>query len=88
MLGNPLRGLLRATIFLFRCCSIIIKTDTIYNMEQEYRRTKTTVSLIYYHFVFCPRYRRKVLVGRVEERFKQLVEKFAKRMMGSSLRWK
>jgi putative transposase len=43
-------------------------------MEQEYRRTKTTVSLIHYHFVFCPRYRRKVLVGRVEERFKQLVE--------------
>lgn len=43
-------------------------------MEQEYRRTKTTVSLINYHFVFCPRYRRKVLVNRVEERFRQLVE--------------
>ncbi|MCY9774255.1 IS200/IS605 family transposase, partial [Paenibacillus larvae] len=27
---------------------------------QEYRRTATTVSLINYHFVFCPRYRRKV----------------------------
>ncbi|MCY9502365.1 IS200/IS605 family transposase, partial [Paenibacillus larvae] len=26
---------------------------------QEYRRTATTVSLINYHFVFCPRYRRK-----------------------------
>ncbi|WMJ21657.1 IS200/IS605 family transposase [Geobacillus kaustophilus] len=43
-------------------------------MEQEYRRTKTTVSFIHYHFVFCPRYRRKVLVGKVEERFKRLVE--------------
>ncbi|WP_071880198.1 IS200/IS605 family transposase [Geobacillus vulcani] len=43
-------------------------------MEQEYRRTKTTVSLMNDHFGFCPRYRRKVLVGRVEERFKQLVE--------------
>ncbi|TPG87842.1 IS200/IS605 family transposase, partial [Brevibacillus laterosporus] len=30
-------------------------------MGQEYRRTTTTVSLINYHFVFCPRYRRKVL---------------------------
>ncbi|HHP1041790.1 TPA: IS200/IS605 family transposase, partial [Bacillus thuringiensis] len=28
-------------------------------MINDYRRTKTTVSLISYHFVFCPRYRRK-----------------------------
>lgn len=42
-------------------------------MGQEYRHTKTTVSLINYHFVFCPRYRRKVLVGQVESRFKELV---------------
>lgn len=26
-------------------------------MESNYRRTKTTVSLLNYHFVFCPRYR-------------------------------
>lgn len=42
-------------------------------MGQEYRRTTTTVSLINYHFVFCPRYRRKVLVKQVEARFKELV---------------
>jgi putative transposase len=42
-------------------------------MGQEYRRTETTVSLINYHFVFCPRYRRKVLVKQVEARFKELV---------------
>ncbi|WP_289140492.1 IS200/IS605 family transposase [uncultured Brevibacillus sp.] len=42
-------------------------------MGQEYRRTATTVSLINYHFVFCPRYRRKVLVKQVENRFKELV---------------
>ncbi|QDX92760.1 IS200/IS605 family transposase [Brevibacillus laterosporus] len=42
-------------------------------MGQEYRRTTTTVSLINYHFVFCPRYRRKVLVKQVEIRFKELV---------------
>ncbi|MGM7684298.1 IS200/IS605 family transposase [Cytobacillus sp. Hm23] len=42
---------------------------------EEYRRTKTTVSLINYHFVFCPRYRRKIfLQTKVEERFKQLVQ--------------
>jgi putative transposase len=42
-------------------------------MGQEYRRTRTTVSLINYHFVFSPRYKRKVLANRVGERFKQLV---------------
>ncbi|RKN77151.1 IS200/IS605 family transposase [Paenibacillus ginsengarvi] len=43
-------------------------------MGQSYRTTKTTVSLINYHFVFCPRYRRKVLVNQVEIHFKQLVK--------------
>lgn len=39
----------------------------------NYKRTKTTVSLINYHFVFCPRYRRKIFnVPGVEERFKEL----------------
>jgi len=42
-------------------------------MGQEYRKTQTTVSLINYHFVFCPRYRRKALVGEVEKRLKELL---------------
>lgn len=48
----------------------------LYNeyMNNEYRTTKTTVSLINYHFVFCPRYRRKIFnISNVEERFKELV---------------
>ena len=43
-------------------------------MENTYRHTKTTVSLINYHFVFCPRYRRKIFnIPGVEQRFKDLV---------------
>lgn len=43
-------------------------------METNYRRTHTTVSLINYHFVFCPRYRRQIFLRHdVEIRFKQLV---------------
>ena len=43
-------------------------------MLNEYRRTKKTVSFIQYHFVFCPRYRRKIFLNsQVEERFKTLV---------------
>ena len=42
-------------------------------MKNEYIKTKTTVSLINYHFVFCPRYRRKIFLRRdVENRFKEL----------------
>ncbi|MDD5851224.1 MAG: IS200/IS605 family transposase [Galactobacillus timonensis] len=44
-------------------------------MEKDiYRRTNTTVSLLNYHFVFCPRYRRKIFdVPGVDEYFKKLV---------------
>ena len=44
-------------------------------MENNYRHTNTSVSLINYHFVFCPRYRRKIfLIPKVEQRFKELVK--------------
>ena len=50
-------------------------------MLNEYRRTKTTVSLINYHFVFCPRYRRKIFLNsKVEERFKMLVQEICKEL--------
>jgi len=42
-------------------------------METRYKHTKTTVSLINYHIVFCPRYRRKIFkIEGVEKRFKEL----------------
>lgn len=43
-------------------------------MDKSYRRTSTTVSKLNYHFVFCPRYRRKIfLIDGLEARFKELV---------------
>lgn len=45
---------------------------------EEYRRTKTTVSLINYHFVFCPRYRRKIFLNpNLDKRFKELIYQIA-----------
>ena len=42
-------------------------------MNNQYKTTKTTVSLINYHLIFCPRYRRKIFnIKGVEERFKEL----------------
>lgn len=50
-------------------------------MNNEYRKTKTTVSLINYHFIFCPRYRRKIFdIPNVEDRFKDLVSIICKEM--------
>ncbi|TCI51401.1 IS200/IS605 family transposase [Exiguobacterium sp. SH5S13] len=43
-------------------------------MMNNYRKTKTTTSMIHYHFVFCPRYRRKLFDDEVfEKRFKEIV---------------
>ena len=43
-------------------------------MKNEYKRTSTTVSLLNYHFLFCPRYRRKIfLIDGLESRFKESV---------------
>lgn len=50
-------------------------------MKNEYRKTKTTVSMINYHFVFCPRYRRKIfLIEGVEKHFKELVNTISEEM--------
>ena len=42
-------------------------------MRNSYLCTKTTVSMLNYHFVFCPRYRRKIFdIPGVEARFKEI----------------
>ena len=43
-------------------------------MEILYRNNKNVTSLLKYHFIFCPRYRRKIfLIDGVKERFKELI---------------
>ena len=42
-------------------------------MGQEYRHGHSSVTLINYHFVWCPRRRKKVLIGAVERRLKELI---------------
>ena len=44
-------------------------------MDTAYRKSRSATYLINYHFIFCPRYRRKIfLIPGVEERFKQIVK--------------
>ena len=42
-------------------------------MNSNYRTTETTVYCCRYHVIFCPKYRRKVLIHGIDERFKEIV---------------
>ncbi|NEP88213.1 MAG: IS200/IS605 family transposase [Okeania sp. SIO2C2] len=39
----------------------------------EYRRNPHSVTLINYHFVFCPKRRKSVLVGDVKQRLQEII---------------
>lgn len=43
----------------------------------KYKSNKNVVYSCKYHVVWCPKYRRKVLVGEIESRLKELIEKLA-----------
>lgn len=42
-------------------------------MDARWKRSKTCVYNIWYHIIWCPKYRRRVLVNDVETRLKQLL---------------
>lgn len=46
---------------------------TIY-MEHEYIHEAHTVHLFVYHIIWCPKRRRKILVGPIHDRLRQLIE--------------
>lgn len=48
----------------------------IQNSQKEYRSYDTTVFSCQYHVVFCPKYRRSVLVDGIDERLKELAKSF------------
>lgn len=41
---------------------------------ERYRHLRGSVSTLTFHFVWCPKFRRKVLVGRVEKALRALIE--------------
>jgi putative transposase len=49
-------------------------------MPRGYQRTATTVYLMNYHFVWSPRYRRKLLVRKIAQRLGQLIYEKAKQL--------
>ncbi|MFM6400637.1 IS200/IS605 family transposase [Planktothrix sp.] len=49
-------------------------------MENQYKRKNTSVSLINYHFVFCPKRRKRVLVNGVSRRLEEIIYQKAKEL--------
>ncbi len=43
-------------------------------IEHEYYHEQHTVHLIIYHIIWCPKRRRKIVVGPVHDRLKQIIE--------------
>ncbi len=39
----------------------------------EYKHNRTTVTMVNYHIVFCPKYRRKLLVGDIKKRLEEIM---------------
>ena len=46
-------------------------------MGQAYRRKETCVFLINHHMVWCPKRRRRILVGTMKERLEQIIRETA-----------
>jgi len=49
-------------------------------MPKGYLTSQTSVYFMGYHFVWCPKYRRKLLVGEIQKRLKQLIYEKAKQL--------
>lgn len=49
----------------------------VVNMSMNYDHNRTSVTMVNYHLVFCPKYRRKLLVGDVKERLLKLIKEVA-----------
>lgn len=43
-------------------------------MSRGYITEETSVHYMHYHFVWCPKYRKKVLVGEIKKRLKELIK--------------
>ena len=62
-----------ATLFFEKCCIITLEKKEYSNiMQNKYYRKTSIVYINQYHIIFCPKYRRKVLVGDIEQDLRQI----------------
>lgn len=59
---------------LFAKIVVALDRRWLYNISMEYKSNRNVVYSCKYHVVWCPKYRRKVLVNGVDVRLKELIE--------------
>src|ERR1700681_354413 len=55
-----------------------VSSSILINMDEKYIHEQHSVHHILYHIIFCPKRRKKVLVGSVHDRLKHSIEEVAK----------
>ena len=48
-----------------------------HKLSMNYKHNRTSVVMINYHIVFCPKYRRQLLVGKIKERLEEIMKNVA-----------
>lgn len=56
---------------------LALSVSTLYNEGVEYKSNRNVVYSCKYHVVWCPKYRRRVLVNGVDERLKEILREVA-----------
>jgi putative transposase len=49
-----------------------------YNVSMEYVHNRTSVVMVNYHLVWCPKYRRQLLVDKIKKRLQETIAEVAK----------
>jgi putative transposase len=49
-------------------------------MPKGYINSQTSIHFMNYHFVWCPKYRKKILVGKVQKRLEELIREKSKEL--------
>ena len=62
------------TTFLIHRVIILELDSLLYNVPMEYKSNNNVVYSCKYHVVFCPKYRRSVLIDGVDVRLKELIQ--------------
>jgi len=45
-------------------------------MPRGFDRKRTNIHKLQYHFIWCPKYRKSVLEGKVRDRLEELIEEY------------
>src|SRR6266567_4129436 len=68
-----MRGMKHRSLF-WRGERLVFFVDICQTNNMEYQHESHCVHLVVYHLIWCPKRRRKILVGPVHDRLKQIIE--------------